>query len=179
MPISIRLARLEDIPALQHLIPESVRSLSASYYNPHQIESALTYIFGVDTQLILDKTYFVAEAEGQIVGCGGWSKRALLFGGDQWKSDEDVKLLEPGKDPARIRAFYVHPRWSRKGIGRQIISACEDAARASGFTRLELVATLPGQPLYSASGYSIAEPVAVTLADGQLFSGFRMEKSLD
>ena len=179
MPISIRLAVIEDVLALQELIPVSVRALSASYYDSRQIESALTYMFGVDTQLIRDKTYFVAEAEGEIVGCGGWSKRALLFGGDQWKSDEDGKLLEPGKDPARIRAFYVHPRWSRKGIGRQIISACEDAARASGFTRLELVATLPGQPLYSASGYSIAEPVAVTLADGQLFSGFRMEKSLD
>jgi len=179
MPISIRLAVTEDVPALQQLIPVSVRALSTTYYDSPQIESALTYMFGVDTQLIRDKTYSVAEAEGQIVGCGGWSKRSLLFGGDQWKSDEDGKLLEPSKDPARIRAFYVHPRWTRRGIGRQIISACEDAARASGFTRLELVATLPGQPLYSASGYSIAEPVAVTLADGQLFSGFRMEKILD
>jgi GNAT superfamily N-acetyltransferase len=178
MPIIIRLATLEDIPALQQLIPESVRTLSAPYYDSNQIESALIYIFGVDTQLIVDKTYFVAEAEDHVVGCGGWSKRALLFGGDQLKSDDDGKLLEPGRDPARIRAFYVHPGWARKGIGRQIISACEDAARAAGFTRLELVATLPGQPLYSASGYTIAEPVAVTLEDGQLFSGFRMEKSL-
>jgi GNAT superfamily N-acetyltransferase len=178
MPVTIRLAALEDIPTLRELIPESVRTLSAGYYDSDQIESALIHIFGVDTQLILDGTYFVAEAEQQIVGCGGWSKRALLFGGDQWKSDEDAKLLEPGKDPARIRAFYVLPGWTRLGIGRQIISACEDAARASGFTKLELVATLPGEPLYSASGYSIVEPVAVTLADGQLFSGFRMEKNL-
>jgi GNAT superfamily N-acetyltransferase len=179
MSISFRLATLEDIPALKLLIPESVRTLSASYYDADQIESALTHIFGVDTQLILDQTYFVAEADGQIVGCGGWSRRALLFGGDQWRSDDDGKLLEPDKDPARIRAFYVHPNWTRKGIGRQIISACEEAAKAGGFTRLELVATLPGQPLYSASGYSIVEAVTVTLADGQIFSGFRMEKYLD
>ena len=178
MPITIRLATLDDVPSLQELIPESVRALSASYYDSKQIESALRYIFGVDTQLILDQTYFVAEAEGQVVGCGGWSKRALLFGGDQWKSDDDEKLLDPSKDAARIRAFYVHPGWKRKGIGRQIILACEDAARSSGFTKLELVSTLPGEPLYSASGYSIAEPVEVTLADGQLFSGFRMEKTL-
>jgi GNAT superfamily N-acetyltransferase len=179
MLISFRLATLSDIAALQQLIPESVRTLSTGYYDPDQIQSALTYIFGVDTQLIVDQTYFVAEADGQIVGCGGWSRRALLFGGDQRRSDEDGKLLEPGKDAARIRAFYVHPNWTRKGIGRQIIRACEDAAKAAGFNRLELVATLPGQPLYSASGYFIVEPVTVTLADGQIFSGFRMGKNLD
>lgn len=179
MPISIRLAVMEDVRALQQLIPVSVRALSTTYYDSPQIESALTYMFGVDTQLIRDKSYFVAEAEGQIVGCGGWSKRSLLFGGDQWKSDQDGTLLEPGKDPARIRAFYVHPHWSRKGIGRQIISACENAARDAGFKKLELVATLPGEPLYSARGYTIAEPIEMALPDGQSLSGFRMEKILD
>jgi len=174
----IRLATLEDIPALQELIPESVRVLSAPYYSSREIESALVYIFGVDSQLIKDGTYFVAEHEGQIVGCGGWSKRATLFGGDQSKSGEPEPLLEPTRDPARIRAFYVHPKWARKGIGRQIITACENAVRDAGFSRVELVATLPGEPLYAAMGYTRTERIALNTPGGESLPAFRMVKDL-
>lgn len=118
--ITIRPASLADIAALQELIGQSVRVLSLPYYSESEIESGLKYIFGVDTQLILDQTYFVAENEYGLVGCGGWSKRKTLFGGDQSKPSEPDPLLDPQMDAARIRAFYVHPQWSRKGIGRRI-----------------------------------------------------------
>ncbi len=176
MQVNIRLATLEDIPALQELIPESVRVLSAAYYSTREIESALVYIFGVDSQLIKDGTYFVAEHEEQIVGCGGWSKRATLFGGDQSKSEEPEALLEPAKDPARIRAFYVDPKWARKGIGRQIITACESAVREAGFKTVALVATLPGVPLYSAMGYVRNERIELTTPEGESLPAFRMSK---
>jgi len=176
--MQVRLAALSDIPALQELIPESVRVLSAPYYSSREIESALVYIFGVDSQLIKDGTYFVAEHEDQIVGCGGWSKRATLFGGDQSKSDEPELLLEPAKDPARIRAFYVHPNWARKGIGRRIITACETAVRDAGFKTVELVATLPGEPLYSAMGYTRKERIELATPEGESLPAFRMSKDL-
>ncbi len=178
MMISVRLASPEDIPTLEELIAASVRKLSLSYYDQGQIENALTHVFGIDSQLILDQTYYVAETE-LIVGCGGWSKRKTLFGGDQTKIDAHDQLLEPGKDAARLRAFYVHPSWSRRGIGSQIIKACEDAAREAGFTRLELVATLPGEPLYSARGYTIIEPYEIPLPDGQSLPAFRMQRFLE
>jgi GNAT superfamily N-acetyltransferase len=178
MTISTRLASLDDIPRIQALITESVRALSVNYYSEQQINSALSYIFGVDTQLILDGTYFVAEETGQIVGAGGWSKRATLFGGDQFKAEQPDPLLDPAKDPARIRAFYVHPQWARKGVGRQILTACEDAVGKAGFTRIELMATLPGEPLYAALGYNRIEPAEMKMPDGQSLSGFRMEKHL-
>jgi N-acetylglutamate synthase-like GNAT family acetyltransferase len=178
MQVNIRLATLEDIPNLQKLIPESVRVLSAPYYTARQIESALVYIFGVDSQLIKDGTYFAAEHEQEIVGCGGWSKRATLFGGDQWKSDEPEPLLDPAKDPARIRAFYIHPNWARKGIGRQIIIACENAARDAGFKTIELAATLPGEPLYSAMGYNRQEQIELKTPDGESLPAFRMSKDI-
>jgi len=175
----IRLATIEDIPVLQELIPESVRVLSAGYYSPSQIESALVHIFGVDSQLILDGTYFVAETEEQIVGCGGWSKRKPLIGGDQSKASSDDALIDPAEEAARIRAFYVHPRWSRRGIGSRIIRCCEDAARRTGFLKIELVATLPGEPLYSALGYTIREPIEIRTPDGESLPAFRMEKDLE
>jgi GNAT superfamily N-acetyltransferase len=136
------------------------------------------YIFGVDTQLIIDGTYFVAEEEGRIVGSGGWSKRSTLFGGDQFKGSEPDPLLDPKRNPARIRAFYVHPECSRRGIGRQILAACEDAIRQAGFKRIELMATLPGEPLYSALGYVRVRPEEMTMPDGVSISGFVMEKNL-
>lgn len=178
MSVSIRLAAAEDIPALQELITASVRVLSTPYYDCAQIESALIHVFGVDRQLIQDETYFVAESYGQIVGCGGWSKRLTLFGGDQAKSDQVDELLQPVEDAARLRAFYVHPEWSRRGIGRQIVTACEKGAREAGFKKLELVATLPGEPLYSAMGYSRIEPYEIPLPDNQSLPAFRMEKRL-
>ena len=177
-PITIRRASPEDIPALQALIDVSVRTLSASYYDQDQIESALTNVFGVDSQLIEDGTYFVAEIAGQIVGAGGWSKRKALFGGDQYKTDHE-QLLNPATDAARIRAFYVHPEWSRRGIGRKIAQACEDAAKTAGFKMLELAATLPGEPLYLAMGYRNMGACPIPLPDGRSLPLFRMEKRLE
>ncbi|MEW6209952.1 MAG: GNAT family N-acetyltransferase [Acidobacteriota bacterium] len=158
----IRLATPDDIPALERLIPESARALSAGYYTTEQTEAAITYVFGVDTQLILDGTYFVVEAEGRIVGCGGWSKRRTLYGGDQMKSRVDP-LLDARTEAARIRAFFVDPQWARRGIASLMMRACEQAARESGFSALDLVATLPGEPLYKAFGYEVIERFDIPL----------------
>src|SRR2546423_13552151 len=143
MTMTIRTATQEDIPELESLIASSVRVLSLSYYTTQQIESALTNIFGVDSQLIADGTYYVAEIDGRTVGCGGWSKRKTLYGGDQTKAGADP-LLNPTLEPARIRAFFVHPDYARRGIGKSLIERCEEAARAAHFTSIELAATLPG-----------------------------------
>jgi GNAT superfamily N-acetyltransferase len=175
MAITTRVAVMDDVPALQQLIPHSARELSKGYYTPRQIESAITYIFGVDTQLISDRTYYVAEAAGQMVGCGGWSKRKTMFGGDQMKGEQDP-LLDPTVDAGRIRAFFTHPAWARQGIGRRIMQACEDAARAEGFTRLELVATLPGEPLYTAMGYAVTERIEILMSDGITLPAAHMKK---
>lgn len=177
MEISIRVATMEDILELQALIPESARGLSQGYYTPQQIESAIKYIFGVDTQLISDKTYYIAEAEGQVVGCGGWSKRKTLYGGDQMKAEQDP-LLDPEWDAGRIRAFFIHPDWARKGIGRRILEACEKAAKADGFTRMELGATLPGEPLYAAMGYEVTDRFDIPMADGTTLPCAHMKKQL-
>jgi GNAT superfamily N-acetyltransferase len=177
MTISIRLARMEDIPELNNLIPLSARELSKGFYTPEQAESAIRYIFGVDTQLISDQTYYVAEADGAIVGCGGWSKRKTLFGGDQMKTQADP-LLDPKQDAGRIRAFFVHPGWARQGIGRRIILACEDAARLQGFTRMELAATLPGEPLYAAVGYQVTGRFDQPIPDGTTIPLSYMGKDL-
>ncbi len=182
MTLHIRLARADEIPALEKLIARSVRALSEGFYTPRQIELALVHVFGVDSQLIADGTYFVAEADGQraacaIVACGGWSKRRTLYGGDQMKAGAD-NLLDPRTEAARIRAFFVDPAWARRGIGRQLIDACETAARAAGFTRLEMGATLPGVPLYEAVGYRAVESLAVPLPDGETLPIIRMEKLL-
>ena len=177
MEISIRVATMEDIPELQALIPESARGLSQGYYTPQQIESAIKYIFGVDTQLISDKTYYLAEAEGQVVGCGGWSKRKTLYGGDQMKAEQDP-LLDPQEDAGRIRAFFIHPDWARKGIGRRIIEACEEAAKADGFITMELGATLPGEPLYAAMGYEVTNRFDIPMADGTTLPCAHMKKQL-
>ncbi len=178
MNLIIRLATMDDIPVLEELIRDSVRGLSDSYYSPQQIESALVHVFGVDTQLILDGTYFIAELGGQIAGSGGWSKRETLFGGDQSKADRIDSLLDPSSKPARIRAFYIHPNWSRRGIGTLILKSCEDAAREAGFRRVELASTLPGIPFYLARGYEKGEEVRIEMADGQLLSTFRMTRLL-
>ena len=177
MKISIRAAVMEDIPTLKELIPLSARELSKGFYTPQQAESAIQYIFGVDTQLIMDKTYYVAEAEGEIVGCGGWSKRKTLFGGDQMKAEVDP-LLDPQVDAGRIRAFFIHPNWARKGIGRRIIQACEDAAKANGFTRMELRATLPGEPLYAAMSYEVTDRFEIPMGDGTSLACAHMKKEL-
>jgi N-acetylglutamate synthase-like GNAT family acetyltransferase len=177
MDITIRLAKMDDVPALKELIPLSARELSKGYYTSEQTESMIKYIIGVDTQLIIDQTYYVAEADGQIVGCGGWSKRKTLYGGDQIKEQEDP-LLDPKVDAGHIRAFFVHPQWTRKGIGRRIILACEAAARAEGFTRMDLGATLPGEPLYAAMGYVVTELFEIPTPDGISIPAAQMQKQL-
>ncbi len=177
MVFSIRVARPGDMPGLQALIPASVRGLSSGYYTPQQVESALVYMFGVDSQLITDGTYFVAESGNSLVGCGGWSKRNTLYGGDQAKGAEDP-LLDPANDAARIRAFFVHPAWARLGIGRQLMYTCEMAAQAGGFRRAELGATLPGEPLYAAMGYTVVERFRLQFPDGEEFPLVKMSKTL-
>ena len=154
----IRRATLADPPNIQALIESSARGLSRDDYSEDQIEGAIEGIFGVDTDLIRDGTYFVAEASGFLVGCGGWSKRRNLFGGDRYQ-DREVGLLDPSTEPAKIRAFFVHPDWARKGIGKNILLLCENEARDSGFRSTELMATLPGIRFYESCGYSAGEHV--------------------
>jgi len=193
MTIRIRLAVFADIPVLRKLIDASVRGLQTRDYTPSQIESALATVYGVDTQLIADGTYFVAEAgteEGGctaeaaaptlaplIVGCGGWSKRKTLYGGDQWTGRE-AALLDPQHDAAKIRAFFIHPSWTRCGIGTMILEACENAAVASGFVRFEMGATLTGVLLYQARGYVAIENLEVPLGNGESLPIVRMEKRI-
>jgi GNAT superfamily N-acetyltransferase len=183
----IRQAIRSDIPLLKVLIDSSVRGLQAQDYTPAQMESALKTVYGVDSQLIEDGTYFVAEVEkdegprmsGQsrslIVGCGGWSKRKTLYGGDHWTGRHD-ELLDLRHDAARIRAFFVHPKWARQGIGSMLLQACEEAAKTAGFTRLEMGATLTGVPFYRAKGYIASEHLEVPLGNGESLPIVRMTK---
>jgi predicted N-acetyltransferase YhbS len=175
--VTLRLATPADVPALLELIPASVRALSPGFYDEAQIESAIRHVFGPDTQLIADGTYFVAEAGGVIVGCGGWSRRRTLYGGDQMK-DADDPLLDPATEAAKIRAFFVHPAWARRGVGSAIMRACTDAARAAGFGALELMATLPGEPLYRAFGFRAVERVTATFPDGVAVPFVRMARPM-
>jgi GNAT superfamily N-acetyltransferase len=177
MLFNIRVAVPDDVPRLAALIPASVRGLSNGYYTARQVESALVYVFGIDSQLIRDGTYFVAESGNTLVGCGGWSKRNTLFGGNQTKGTEDP-LLDPARDAARIRAFFVHPDCARLGIGRRLMHTCEEAARSAGFRRATLGATLPGEPLYAAMGYEAVERFALQFPDGEAFPLVKMEKEL-
>ena len=174
-PISLRVATLDDVPAVERLIERSVRELSAVWYTPEQIESALRFMFGVDTQLVRDGTYHVADAEGAVVAAGGWSRRRTLFGGDRWKHEAD-ELLDPAREPARIRAFFVDPDWSRRGLGRLLFETCLRDARSAGFGRMELMATLPGEPLYRALGFEADERVELTLPDGVSVPLVRMSR---
>ena len=172
-----RLASFEDVPALQQLIAESVRRLSRDYYTGRQIESAIKYIFGVDSQLLLDRTYYVIEEDKVIIACGGWSKRKTLYGGDQHKDKADP-LLDPEKDAARIRAFFVHPEWARKGLGRHILQLCEKAAMKNGFTQMALGATLSGVPLYRAMGYTEIDRTDEIMPDNEVMPIIKMKKNL-
>jgi len=177
--VRIRLATESDRPALSELIPASARALSRGYYSGPQTESAILHVFGADSRLIADGTYFLAEAEEdgrlRIVGCGGWSRRRTLYGGDQM-SPEDDPLLDAEREPARIRAFFVHPDFARRGIGSQILRACLDAARAAGFHRITLASTLPGVPFYRALGFAEHERIDVPLPDGLTLPVIRMER---
>lgn len=190
MNVRIRKAALEDVPVLNALIEASVRKLQAEDYTTAQMEGALKTVFGVDSQLISDGTYLVAEvkpneaesagiAKGKegwvIAGCGGWSKRKTLFGGDAWTARED-SLLHPLRDAAKIRAFFIHPDWARRGIGSMILQACENAAKAEGFTCFEMGATLTGAKLFGAQGYVAVENIEVPLKNGESLPVIHMRK---
>jgi GNAT superfamily N-acetyltransferase len=177
MDYIIRKATLDDRTAIEKLIAESARGLSLEDYSERQIEAAVRTVFGVDTSLILDGTYFVAESNGRLIGCGGWSRRRTLFGGDQY-ADRDASPLDPQSEPARIRAFFVHPRYARQGIARAILSVCEREASAYGFRSLELMATLPGLKLYEACGYVGVERVTYEIEDGLHIEFVPMRKRL-
>lgn len=178
MNFTIRTAQRSDVPYIESLINESVQGLAAEDYSKEQIDGALKKAWGVDTQLIDDSTYFVVHAGTQLIGCGGWSFRETLFGNDS-EVDRNPKELDPMTDAAKIRAFFVKPSHARTGIGSALMKKCEDAACAKGFHRLELMATLPGQRLYSRHGFEAAESIEYPLG-GDLFITFvPMKKDLE
>ena len=174
---TLRVATPDDVPALQQLIDASVRGLAPGFYDDDQIDAGLRYIFGVDTQLITDGTYFVITSDEALVACGGWSGRRTLFGGDQRKQGPDGRL-DPASEPARIRAFFVHPAHARRGLGRRLYEACAREAGVAGFTRFELLATLSGVPLYEALGFAAVDEVVVTTPGGVALRGRRMAKAI-
>jgi GNAT superfamily N-acetyltransferase len=181
MTARIRNATLADVPRLREIIEASVRGLQARDYSPAQIEGALASVYGVDSQLIADGTYFVVEGDdtgaSTLVACGGWSKRKTLYGGDQFAGRED-SLLDPARDAAKIRAFFVHPDWARRGFGTMILEACEKAAIEAGFTRLEMGATLSGIAFYRAMGYVEIENQSVPLGNGETLPIVKMAKEV-
>lgn len=178
---TLRLATEDDIPALHTLIEASVRGLQANDYTPAQIEGALGTVLGLDTQLIRDRTYFVAETPVQntktLAACGGWSKRKTLFGADRGPGREP-DLLDPATDAAKVRAIFVHPGYARQGIGSLLLAHVEAAAIAAGFRRFEMGSTLTGVPLYTLKGYVETECIAVPLPNGESLPVVRMVKSL-
>lgn len=174
----LRLASDKDVGQLEELIPLSVRTLQEAYYSSAQMEAALGPVFGVDRQLITDGTYFVVECAEQIVGCGGWSKRESLFG-SYCDAQADMRELDPERDASRIRAFFVHPAWARRGIGRGILSACEAAIKEVGFHRVELVATLSGEPLYAAFGFVALQRYEIILPNQLGLPVVRMGKRIE
>jgi len=177
MDWTLRLATDDDIPALETLIELSVRELQAPWYSTEQMDGALGDVFGVDGQLIRDRTYFVAEQAGALIGCGGWSKRASLFGSGAARETDDA-VLDPSRDAARVRAFFVHPQQARRGIGRAILHACEGAIRLAGFREITLVSTLAGVDFYRTLGYEPGERYDVPLANGLSLPVVPMNKNL-
>ena len=178
----IRPALLADAPVLRALIDASVRQLQARDYTPAQMEGALTTVFGVDSQLIADGTYLVVEycpaespAQALVIACGGWSKRKTLYGADQW-TDRHDDLLDPRHDAAKIRAFFIHPGWARRGVGTLLLDACENAAKSAGFSRFEMGATLTGAKLFRARGYLPVKNLEVPLVNGESLPIIQMEK---
>jgi N-acetylglutamate synthase-like GNAT family acetyltransferase len=173
----LRKATVADIPALNALIARSARGLSTAEYSARQIEGALRGAFGVDSQLLTDETYFVVEDAGQIVGCGGWSFRSTLFGGDA-RAGRNSSILDPDTQAAKIRAFFVDPAHARHGIGSLLLDHCENQARAHGYSQVELMATLPGAKLYTARGYAAAPLVHFDVGSGERIEFIPMRKRL-
>lgn len=171
----VRLARLDDVPALEELLALSVSESLARHYTPRQLAGALGPVFGVDRQLIHDGTYFVIEDAGQVIACGGWSRRRAAFGGDAARSEPDPEL-DPAADAARIRAFFVYPSWERRGLGSALLAASEAAIWGAAFRRIELVATLAGEPLYRRHGYREMRRTTVALPNGESLPVVQMAK---
>lgn len=174
--LHLRLAQAEDMPVLSALMDRAIGELLSAFLPPEGVKASYE-VMGLDTQLIADGTYFVVEDGGDIAGCGGWSRRATLFGGDH-STGRDAALLDPAHDAARVRAMYTHPDHARKGVGRMILDACEDAARSEGFSHVEMAATMGGVPLYRACGYRDIEPFEAVTSTGYRVPLIRMGKSL-
>ena len=174
--LTLRLALEDDLAALGELMRVAIGQLQGPFLTPEQIAASFS-IMGLDTQLVADRTYFLVEAGDRIAGCGGWSRRATLFGGDH-TLNRDAALLDPARDAARVRAMYTHPDFTRRGVGRMILLACEAAAAAAGFRRCELAATLAGEPLYRACGYQQIERFDSDTPQGVTVPLVRMGKRL-
>jgi GNAT superfamily N-acetyltransferase len=172
-----RLATEDDLPALRGLMALAIDTLQAGFLDEAQIIASRA-VMGLDTQLVADRTYFVVLEAGQIAGCGGWSRRATLYGGDHSTALRDGALLDPSRDAARVRAMYTHPGFARRGVGRLILGLCEAAAAAAGFSRVQLMATLSGEPLYRACGYVEVERTASAPIDGVTVPLVLMGKSI-
>ncbi|WP_295999971.1 GNAT family N-acetyltransferase [Rugamonas sp.] len=173
--VRLRLAQPSDVAPMEALIARSGIALSAGFYTAAQAAAVTEHVFGVDTQLVADQTYFLIERDGVLAACGGWSKRATLFGSDRAKTGPDP-LLDPATQPARIRAFFVDPAMARQGLGRMLMQHCQQQAAAAGFSALELAATMPGVPLYLASGFEVCEPFEISLPGGVSVPLARMRK---
>lgn len=175
--VRVRLASPNESDRLGDLIAESLRVLGSGFYTPEQIEGMLCGACAVDSQLILDRTYFVAEVDGELAGCGGWSWRTTLFGGDE-ASVRDDTALDPDKDAAKIRAFFVRPEYARRGVGRALLDRCETAAFEAGFRTLELMSTLSGLDFYISRGYEVGESILHALPNGASVTFVPMRKSI-
>jgi GNAT superfamily N-acetyltransferase len=174
--LTLRLARSDDMPVLSALMGRAIGELLQAFLPPEGVKASYE-VMGLDTQLIADGTYFVVEDGDEIAGCGGWSRRATLFGGDH-SAGRDAAMLDPKVDAARVRAMYTHPDHTRKGVGRLVLDACENAARAEGFDRVEMAATMGGVPLYRACGYHDIEPFEAVTSSGYRVPLMRMGKGL-
>ncbi len=172
-----RLAQIDDLPALTALMTRAIEHLQHGFLSPEQVRAS-HQVMGLDTQLVKDQTYFVIAAAGRIVGCGGWSWRATLFGGDASIVARQPLPLDPATDAAKVRAMYVDPDFARRGIGTMVMRLCEDAARNAGFKKTELMATLAGVPLYRVCGYTHIEAIEATTREGVVVPLIRMGKTL-
>ncbi|HEX3101943.1 MAG TPA: GNAT family N-acetyltransferase [Pyrinomonadaceae bacterium] len=179
MRYELRKAVPSDVAAIAELIAKSVKGLGSSDYSERQIEHSISSVFGVDMDLIEDGTYYVAESDAEIVGCGGWSRRKTLYGGSSYAESRDSEPLDPETDPAKIRAFFVHPDAARRGIGTAILSACEDEAAANGFRKAEMMSTLPGVKLYAVRGYAGSERIQIPVGEDVFIECVKMSKDLE